>query len=93
MFEVRDDDDEEIKQFTHEKDIIEVIVQKENHIQIMEVKLCKVMNRILAFLKEMGLFNHSMQAKFLNKMQLLELQENFKKNLSQYTSQIIACVY
>lgn len=32
MFEVRDDDDDEIKLFTHEKNIKEVIVEKENHI-------------------------------------------------------------
>jgi hypothetical protein len=33
MFEVRDDDDDEIKKYTFDKDIIEVIVEKENHIQ------------------------------------------------------------
>lgn len=32
MFEVRDDDDEEIKKYTHEKDIVEILVEKENYI-------------------------------------------------------------
>jgi hypothetical protein len=32
MFEVRDDEDEEIKQYTFDKDILEIIVEKEDHI-------------------------------------------------------------
>ncbi len=29
-FEVRDEDDEEVKKYTHDKDIVEIIVDKEN---------------------------------------------------------------
>lgn len=68
MFEVRDEEDEEIKQHTHDKNIVEVLVEKENYISIMETKLYKVMSRSLSFLKECKLFNHSMQPKYLNKM-------------------------
>jgi hypothetical protein len=32
MFEVRDDEDEEIKQYTFDKDIVEIVVEKEDHI-------------------------------------------------------------
>lgn len=68
MFEVRDEDDDEIKKYTHDKDIVEILVEKENYISIMETKIYKVMSRALAFLKECKLFNQSMQPKFLNKM-------------------------
>ena len=30
MLEVRDEEDDEIKQYTHDKDIVEIIVEKEN---------------------------------------------------------------
>lgn len=36
MFEVRDEEDEEIKRYTHDKNIVEVIVEKENYISALE---------------------------------------------------------
>ena len=32
MFEVRDEDDEEIKQYTFDKNIVEILIEKENNI-------------------------------------------------------------
>ncbi len=32
MFEVLDDEDEEIKQYTFDKNIVEIVVEKEDHI-------------------------------------------------------------
>lgn len=32
MFEVRDEDDEEIKKYTFDKEIVEIIVEKEDYI-------------------------------------------------------------
>jgi ERCC4-related helicase len=51
MFEVRDDEDEEIKQYTFDKNIVEIVVEKEDHITEMENKMYKVMGLALAFLK------------------------------------------
>ena len=50
--EVRDEEDEEIKQYTHEKDIIEIVVEKENHMIEMEGKLFQLIALGLAFLKQ-----------------------------------------
>jgi ERCC4-related helicase len=51
MFEVRDDEDEEIKQYTFDKNIVEIVVEKEDHITEMENKMYKVMGLALGFLK------------------------------------------
>ena len=32
MFEVRDEEDDEIKKYTFDKDIVEIVVEKEDHI-------------------------------------------------------------
>jgi ERCC4-related helicase len=71
MFEVRDEEDEEIKKYTHDKDIVEIVVEKENHITEMENKIYKLMGLAMAFLKQVKLVPHSMQPKYLNKMNLL----------------------
>ena len=55
MFEVRNEDDEEIKKYTHDKNIIEVIVEKEDCITIMENKMYKLMALPLAFLRQINL--------------------------------------
>ncbi len=78
MFEVRDEEDDEIKQYTHDKNIVEIVVEKENHISEMENKIFRLMNLAMAFLKQVKLIPHSMQPKFLNKMNILSMQDNFK---------------
>jgi ERCC4-related helicase len=71
MFEVRDEEDDEIKQYTHDKNILEIIVEKENHINEMENKIYRIMALALAFLKQVKLVPHTMQPKYLNKMNIL----------------------
>lgn len=93
MFEVRDEEDAEIKQYTHDKDIVEILVEKENYISVMETKIYKIMSRALAFLKEVNIFNYSMQPKYLNRMQLLNIQEEFRKNIQRYNPSMISLVY
>lgn len=60
MFEVRDEEDEEIKKYTHDKNIIEIIIEKENHIIEIENKMYKVMALAIAFLKQVKLVAHTM---------------------------------
>ena len=36
MFEVRDEEDAEIKQYTHDKNIVEILIDRENHITELE---------------------------------------------------------
>ena len=71
MFEVRDEEDDEIKQYTHDKNILEIVVEKENHICEMENKIYKIMVLALAFLKQVKIVPHTMQPKYLNKMYVL----------------------
>jgi ERCC4-related helicase len=73
MFEVRDEEDEEIRKYTHDKNIVEIIVEKENHILQMENKIYKIMALALAFLKQLKLVPHTMQPKYLNKMNVLQM--------------------
>jgi ERCC4-related helicase len=93
MFEVRDEEDDEIKKYTHDKDIVEIVVEKENHITEMENKIYKLMGLAMAFLKQVKLVPHSMQPKYLNKMNLLQMQDTFKGQMSNYASNMISCVY
>ena len=60
MFEVRDEEDEEIKKYTHDKNIIEIIIEKENHIIEMENKMYKIMALAIAFLKQVKLVAQTM---------------------------------
>ena len=53
MFEVRDDEDSEIKKYTFDKNICEVIIPKVDNINQLETKLLNFMNLPLAFLKSM----------------------------------------
>ncbi len=50
-FEVRDENDDEVKRYTYDKNIVEVLVERENSIQIMENHLHNLMNHLLTFLK------------------------------------------
>ena len=93
MFEVRDEEDAEIKKYTHDKDIVEIVVEKENYIFEMENKIYKIMGLALAFLKQVKLVPHSMQPKYLNKMNVLQMQEQFKGMMSNYAPSMISCVY
>ena len=73
MFEVRDEEDAEIKQYTHDKNILEIIVEKENYVIEMENRLYKLMSHALAFLKQVKLINQTMQPKYINKMNVLSI--------------------
>lgn len=93
MFEVRDEDDAEIKQYTHDKNIVEIIVEKENHICEMENKIFKIMGLALAFLKQVKIVPQTMQPKFLNKMNVLQMQDTFRGQMSNYAPSMIGCVF
>ena len=51
MFEVRDEQDAEIKQYTYNKNIVEILIERENHITDLEMKLYQLMLLPMAFLK------------------------------------------
>ena len=60
MFEVRDEDDAEIKQYTYNKNIIEIIIEKQNNIVELESMMYKLMLLPMQFLKQIGIMPHSM---------------------------------
>lgn len=94
MFEVRDEEDDEIKQYTHDKNIIEVLVEKENYISQLETQLYKVMALALLFLRQVKLVTFSMQPKFLNKMNLLNMQDEFKNKMMQsFSPHLVSSVF
>ena len=72
-FEVRDEDDDEVQKYTHEKKVVEVLVEKENNIQVMEEHLFKLMDQVLGFLKQAKLVSPQTHPKFINKMTILNL--------------------
>jgi ERCC4-related helicase len=77
-FEVRDENDEEVKRYTYDKNIVEVLVERENTIQIMEGHIHSLMNHLLAFLKQANLVPHNANPCFINKMTILNLQNDFR---------------
>lgn len=72
-FEVRDEDDEEVKRYTHDKNIETVIVDKENCGTVMEGHLFKLMDHALSFLRSSHLIAPNTHPKFINKMTILNL--------------------
>jgi ERCC4-related helicase len=71
--EVRDEDDAEVKKYTHDKNIVEIIVEKEDAIRNLGVYLDKIIDLCLLFLKGAKLIPQTTQAKFVNKMTVLNL--------------------
>ena len=65
-FEVRDEEDQEVKQYTYDKNIVEVIVDKENNIKVMEDHIFGLMELPLKFLKQAGLISPQTHPKFIN---------------------------
>jgi len=55
MFEVRDEEDEDIKKYTHGKNIIEIVVEKQESIGDIEELIYEIMWIPMRFLKRMGL--------------------------------------
>lgn len=77
-FEVRDEEDEEVKKYTFDKNIVEVIVDKENNISVLEGHIFKLMELPLAFLKTSNVIAPMTHPKFVNKMTILNLHDKFR---------------
>ena len=73
-FEVRDEEDTEVKQYAYDKNIVEVFVDKENNVTSMEVHIFKMMERVLEFLKKASLLAPHTSARFVNQMTILSRQ-------------------
>jgi ERCC4-related helicase len=77
MFEVRDEEDAEIKQYTYDKNIVEILIDRENHITELEQKLYQLMLLPMAFLKQMGILPQTMQPRYMNVMAVRKLCDGF----------------
>ena len=77
MFEVRDEEDEEIKRYTFNKNIVEIIVEKDNHIQQLEQLIYRLMCLPMQFLKQMGIMPQTMQPRYLTVMSIRNMIEKF----------------
>ena len=71
--EVRDEDDEEVRKYTHNKNIVEIIVDKEDGIQILETQLNNLMELCMGFLKQAKLISPQTVAKYVNKMTVINI--------------------
>ena len=71
--EVRDEDDEEVRKYTHNKNIVEIIVDKEDGIQILETHLNNLMELCMGFLKQAKLISPQTVAKYVNKMTVINI--------------------
>ena len=65
-FEVRDEEDSEVKKYAYDKNIVEVYVDKENNVTSMEVHIFKMMERVLEFLKRAALLAPHTNPRFVN---------------------------
>ena len=81
MFEVRDEEDEEIKKYTHNKNIVQILIDKANHIEELERKLWALMLLPMQFLKQMGLMPHNMQPRYMTVMGVRNLIERFQQGV------------
>ena len=77
-FEVRDEDDSEVKKYTHDKNIVEILVDKENSMHLMEDHMHAMMERVLEFLKKANLISPSTHPKYVNQMTVLNLQDEVR---------------
>lgn len=75
---MRDEDDEEVKKYTFDKDIVEIIVDKENNISVLEDHIFKLMELPLGFLKQSKVIAPMTHPKFVNKMTILNLNDKFR---------------
>ena len=81
-FEVRDEEDQEVKQYTYDRNIVEVIVDKENNIKVMEDHIFGLMELPLKFLKQAGLISPQTHPKFVNQMTILNMQDEFRAKVA-----------
>ena len=93
MFEVRDEEDEEIKQYTHDKNIVEILIPRANHISELEQKLWQLMLLPMQFLKQMGILAHSMQPRYLNVMTVRNLCDKFQANIHNYSTGVMSSFF
>ncbi len=70
---MRDEDDAEVKKYTFNKNIIEILVEKEDGIHVMESHISILMDICLKWLKTARLVGQETSAKFVNKMTILNL--------------------
>jgi len=93
--EVFDEEDEEVKKHTHEKNIVEIIVEKEDNLHLLEKHLLALMELPLAFLKQCKLISPNTKAQFINQMTLLTMMEDMNKRLAEgtFTQEMTSPVY
>ena len=91
-FEVRDECDAEVKKYTHDKNIVEVLVDKEDTISAMEKHIGALQEICLKFLRTCRLVGPDVQAKYINKMTILNLQEDVQRR-QQYGSDMIGAIF
>jgi hypothetical protein len=73
-----------------------VLVERENSIQLLEEHLHNLMNHVLAFLKQLKLISPQTHPKFVNKMTILTLQDDFRVKCGQggyYSMDMIGAVF
>lgn len=84
-----------MKKYTHDKNIVEVIVDRENNVEVMEGYIFKLMEHALAFLKSANIIAPTTQARFVNKMTMLNLQDKVKQGCEagQYSTEMISATF
>ena len=91
-FEVRDECDAEVKKYTHDKNIVEVMVDKEDTISAMEKHIGALQEICLKFLRSCRLVGQDIQAKHIGKMTILNLQDELKRR-QQYGSDMMGAIF
>ena len=72
--EVRDEEDEEIRKYTYEKDIQELVIPKDNHIKVIEDHLNNLAEtQLLPYMKGIKILPHSVKARHITAMTVLDM--------------------
>lgn len=84
MFEVRDEGDDEVSKYTFDKNVIEIVVEKQENIGDIEELIYEIMWIPMKFLKRMGLLQKGIQPAFMNMLSIRNLTHQFMSNKGRF---------
>ena len=74
--EVRDEDDEEVNQYTHDKDVQEVIIPMNDNVKEVSELLLQIAERyLMPYFQNIGMIPSNAQAKGMTVMKVLDLNK------------------
>jgi len=72
-----------VKKYTHDKNIVEIIVDKEDGMHILDTHINALMELCMGFLKQAKLISPQTVAKYVNKMTVINMQDDVRTKQAQ----------